>query len=103
MDAVLPYVILQKQTDAVEGHLDSGTAYMRHWFAIQVVNRGDDGGDRARQIRDRLNEILNWKAADLPSGRLICMEPSTGNETQDSNPGGEFFVYVTTVYIVWTG
>lgn len=95
-----PYLILQKQTDAKTDRLGA-VAFERHWMAVKAVDNITDGGDRARQLIDRVEALLGHQSPTLDNGAAMLIDPSTGFEYQESESGNQIYTHVGSVFTLW--
>jgi hypothetical protein len=97
----LPYIILQKQTDAQWGALDAKQSYSRNWIVVKCVADGTDGGDTARQVMDRVHELVDYKSASVTSGKIMSVNPQTGYELKEAESGNLLYIHVGSVFVFW--
>lgn len=95
-----PYIILQK---TAESHtFDFGVeVFNRHWVAVKCVDLGFDGGDRARQVMDKIRPLLGEARPSITSGTTMLVRAQSGFELSEAEAGNNFFYHVGTVYVVW--
>ena len=99
-----PYVIIQKQTGAHSHVLGAQEAHNRHWLAIKCVDKGFDGGDRARQVMDRVRVLLNNMRPTLTTGGYVMIiRANTDFEYDEQESGNNNFYHVVTVFMVQLG
>lgn len=97
-----PYIIVQK-TAASHQYVLNAEAYNEHWLAVKAVDKGFDGGDRARQIQDRVKALINLQRPTLTSGYTMTIRAQSGFELSEAEAGNNFFYHAGTVFVAWLG
>ena len=99
-----PYVIIKKQTGKHDHGLGNAELFNSHWLAIKCVDTGFDGGDRARQVMDRVRTLINHQRPTLSSGGYtIAILASNDFEYDEQENGNNNFYHVVTVYMIQLG
>lgn len=107
-NAAMPAIILQKQTDA-KTHRMGGIAYKRHWVTFKVVDGGSlrdglDGGKRARDIAERVEELLDgYKPVLASGGYTMNIYADTGFEFSEAEAGNKMWYHVGSTFTFWIG
>ena len=99
-----PYVIISKQTGGHDHSLGNQEIMNRHWLAIKCVDTGFDGGDRARQVMDRVKTLINHQTPALSGGGYtIAVLASNDFEYREQENGNNVFYHVVIVFMVQLG
>jgi hypothetical protein len=98
-----PYIILQVQSNSKSYVLGHGQAFTRTWMAVKCLDMGTDGGNRARRIRDRVEDVLNLQTPTLPEGYALDIRTTTGFEYSEAESGNMNFYHVGSVFVINLG
>lgn len=97
-----PFIILERPAGR-RHHVLSKEAIQEHWVVIKCVDSGTDGGDRARQIMDRINTLLTGTSFSVTNGYYVRMAGITELEYIESETGNIQFFHVGTMFKVLLG
>jgi len=97
-----PYIIIQK-TAETHKFVFGDEAYNEHWLAVKALDKGFDGGDRARQVMDRVRFLFKEARPTLTSGYTMVIRAQSGFELCEAEAGNNFFYHVGTVFVPWLG
>lgn len=97
-----PYVIIGQQAGTHTMTI-CRIAYDVHYLAIKCVDRGRDGGARARKVRHRIREIIEFQKPTLPSGKVLDILPNTSFEYDEQEAGNNNFFHSVVVEKVILG
>ena len=93
-----PYIIIGKQAGTFTRTL-CGRAYDTHYMAIKCVDKGFDGGKRARQAMDRVAAIVELTNVSPGAGKLIMsIEPNNSYEYDEQENGNNNFYHSVIVF-----
>jgi len=87
-----PFVIIQKQAGSHALSMCS-TAYDTHYLAVKCVDYGFDGGRRARNVIDRVREVIEFQTATLATGRILSITPNNSYEYDEQESGNNNFYH----------
>lgn len=97
-----PFVIIQKTSETHKFVLGN-EAYNEHWLAVKCVDKGFDGGDRARQVMDRIRFLFKEARPTISSGYTMLIRAQSGFEMAEAETGNNNFYHVGTVFVAWLG
>ncbi len=98
-----PFVVINKQAGSHK-HVICRKAYDSHFLAIKCVDKGFDGGNKARRIMERVAEILSHETATLGDGQqILTITESSSFEYDDQESGNLNFYHSVIVFKVVVG
>lgn len=101
-----PAIVIAKQT-GFHNYVFGKEAHNRHWVSIKCVEPSEDdvntGGDVARQVMDRVRELINLQRPTLTSGYTMIIMADNDYEYDEQEAGDNVYYHVGTVYRIQLG
>ena len=99
----LPYVIIQKQA-GTHSYTMCQQSHSSHYLAIKCVDKSFDGGDRARQIMDRVTALIELQTpAITDGGYVMSIKANNSYEYDEQESGNNNFYHVVISFRVILG
>lgn len=90
--AQYPFVIIGKQS-GTHDYVMCGQAFATHYLAIKCVDLGFDGGERARLVMDRVQELIDMQKPTLTDGGYTMAIHANNSYEYDEQEAGNHNFY----------
>lgn len=85
--AEFPYLVIQKQA-GTHDYVMCAQAFSSHFLAVKCVDKGFDGGERARLIMDRVQELLDLQTPTISDGGYTLTIKANNSYEYDEQENG---------------